>query len=80
MDATTSTIHRRRGGIMRMRSNEEIKAYVDGYNACFNAFCENLKGRKSVLDAIRKMEMYKSAVNACVHCDGEEEVEYGEIH
>ena len=60
---------------MRMRSNEEVIAYVDGYNACFNHFCECLKGRKSVIEAIRKMEMYKNAVNACVHYDEESEVE-----
>ena len=51
---------------MRMRTEAEIKAYVDGYNACFNAFCEYLKGRKSVIDAVRKMHMLKSAVNACI--------------
>lgn len=60
---------------MRMRSNEEVIAYVDGYNACYNHFFECLKGQKSVREAIRKMETYKSAVNACVHCSEQEEEE-----
>ena len=51
---------------MNMRTESEIRAYIDGYNACFNQFCESLKGRKSVADAIRKMKLYQAAVNNVV--------------
>lgn len=61
---------------MNMRTESEIRAYIDGYNACFNQFCESLKGRKSVLDAVRKMKLYQAAVNNVVEKEknkGEEE-------
>lgn len=48
---------------MNMRTDAEIKAYIDGYNACFKQFCECFKGRKSLSDAIKKMELYRVAVN-----------------
>ena len=56
---------------MNMRTEEQIRAYIDGYNDCFEQFCNCLKGecltgRKSVMDAIRKMRMYKDAVNNVV--------------
>lgn len=48
---------------MRMRTEAEIKAYVDGYNDCFKRFYECLKGRRSVMDAVRKMRVSLEAVN-----------------
>lgn len=51
---------------MEVRTESEIKAYVDGYKACYNNFCECLKGRKSVVDAVRKMEIYLAAVTGVV--------------
>ena len=48
---------------MKMRSPEEIKAYIDGYNACYEQFCSQLKNRKSLMDVIKKMEILKAAVN-----------------
>lgn len=51
---------------MNMRTESEIRAYIDGYNDCFNHFCESLKGRKSVVDAIRKMKLYQAAVNGVI--------------
>lgn len=48
---------------MRIRTNEEIQAYIDGYNDSYYQFCEVMKGRKSVLDAVRKMKLYVDAVN-----------------
>ena len=48
---------------MNMRTESEIRAYVDGYNACFEQFCDCLKGRKSVVDSVRKMKLYHAAVN-----------------
>ena len=51
---------------MIKRTESEIKAYVEGWNACHKQFCELLKGRKSVIDAVQKMELYKTAVNGVV--------------
>lgn len=51
---------------MEVRTESEIKAYVEGWNACHKQFCECLKGRKSLMDAVRKMELYKAAVNGVV--------------
>lgn len=61
---------------MVQRTESEIKAYVDGYKACYKNFCECLKGRKSVTDAVRKMEIYLAAVIGVV----EERREDAEIH
>lgn len=58
---------------MTRRTPEEIKAYIDGYNDCFNRFCECLKGRKSVMDAIRKMRVCKDLVNRVVEAREESE-------
>jgi hypothetical protein len=49
--------------IIRKRTPEEIQAYTDGYNACFERFCECLKGRKSVPDSIKKMRVFVDTVN-----------------
>lgn len=54
---------------MKKRTNEEIKAYVDGYNDCFEQFSECLKGRKNVMDAVRKMRLYREAVNNVVNTE-----------
>jgi len=51
---------------MNRRTEEQIIAYVDGYNDCFQQFCECLKDRKSVMDAVKKMNLYKDAVNNVV--------------
>lgn len=51
---------------MNKRTEEQIIAYVDGYNDCFQQFSECLKCRKSVMDAVRKMLLYKDAVNRVV--------------
>ena len=51
---------------LKIRNPEEIRAYVDGYNAAFNQFKECLKGRKNVLEAIHKMEVFVAAVNGVV--------------
>lgn len=48
------------------RTADEISAYVDGYNACYKQFCECLRGRKSVMDAVRKMGTYVDFVNNIV--------------
>lgn len=55
---------------MRHRTNSEIKAYVDGYTACFNQYSECLKIRKSVLDSKKKMEIYFAAVTGVLEATG----------
>lgn len=57
------------------RTEVEIKAYVDGYNDCFKQFRECLKGRKSVVDSIRKMELFVMAVNGCVESEPQNETD-----
>lgn len=47
-------------------------AYVDGYNDCFEQFKGCLKDRKSLMDALRKMEIHKAIVNGVV-CDEQTE-------
>ena len=49
---------------MIKRTNEEVKAYVDGYNACYDRFVEVLMQRGSVTTAIEKMNMFKEATNS----------------
>ena len=55
---------------MRHRTNSEIKAYVDGYTACFNQYSECLKNRKSVFDSKKKMEIYLAAVTGVLEATG----------
>jgi len=52
--------------MLKMRTEDQIRAYVDGYNDCFQQFSECLKGRKSVMDAVRKMMVFREAVNNVV--------------
>lgn len=52
--------------MLRQRTESEMKAYIDGYSACFLTFCELLKKRKSVADAVRKMQIIAYAVTAVV--------------
>ena len=51
---------------MKTRTEDEIRAYVDGYNAAYQQFCECLRGRKNVREAIHKMEVFVTAVNGAV--------------
>ena len=51
---------------LKMRSPEEMKAYVDGYNACNKQFRECLKNRKSVEEAVKKMDVFVATVNGVV--------------
>lgn len=58
---------------MRIRTDAEIKAYADGYNDAFNQFKECLKGRKSFVDALKKMQVFVDAVNNVITPNGERE-------
>lgn len=60
---------------MIRRTDEEIKAYIDGYNDCFDQFTECLKARKSLMDAVRKMRSFREAVNNVCHMKEEGEQE-----
>lgn len=53
---------------MKMRTEAEMKAYVDGYNACFNQFIEYLKGinENPLHEIVSNMYVMKAAVNAVV--------------
>ena len=48
---------------LHKRTADEISAYVDGYNACYKQFCECLKGRRSVANAVREMRIHVDIVN-----------------
>lgn len=52
--------------ILKMRTPEEMKAYVDGYNACNKQFRECLKNRKSVEEAVKKMDVFVATINGVV--------------
>lgn len=54
---------------MKKRTYEEMVAYIEGYNACFEKFCECFKGRKSLADAVAKMRKIKNEVNKIVEKD-----------
>ena len=49
---------------MIKRTDGEVQAYVDGYNACYDRFVEVLMQRGSVTKAIEKMDMFKEATNS----------------
>lgn len=51
---------------MRARTEAEIKAYADGYNACYKQFCECLKENIPKWKAVKKMELFVTAVTSCV--------------
>lgn len=58
---------------MTMRTDEEIKAYIEGYNACFKQFCEVLpQTRKYIGESIEKMRIYVVAVNSVINKENEE--------
>lgn len=58
---------------MEQRTVEEIKAYADGYNDCYNQFVKSIKN-KSRLMAIKEMrDVFLKAVNGCVYKEQEHE-------
>jgi hypothetical protein len=48
---------------MIIRTESECKAYIDGYNACFDVFVGMLESKKDKDEIIEKMELLKTAVN-----------------
>lgn len=58
---------------MGKRTEEEIKAYVEGYNACFEQFCKVLPHcSKYIVEAIDKMKLYVNAVNSVIEKENKE--------
>lgn len=56
------------------RTEAEIKAYADGYNDCYKQFCECLKVRP-LWEAVKKMDLFVTAVNRCVESEPQPERE-----
>ena len=50
---------------MRARTEAEVKAYADGYKACYKEFCRCLK-KHTAEQAIKKMGVFVVVVNNCV--------------
>lgn len=48
---------------LRRRTENEVRAYVDGYNACFKQFTECLK-KQSREVAVKQMEIFVKAVTS----------------
>lgn len=48
---------------MLIRTESECKAYIDGYNACFDAFMGMLESKKNKDKIIERMKLLKTAVN-----------------
>ncbi len=52
--------------MLKMRTEDEIRAYVDGYNDCYDQFMECLSNYLPSRTAVRKMALMKEAVNNVV--------------
>ena len=50
---------------MKARTEAEIKAYADGYKACYKEFCQCLK-KHTADQAIKQMGMFVVVVSNCV--------------
>ena len=50
---------------MKARTEAEVKAYADGYKACYKEFCQCLKNNTAE-QAIKKMGVFVVVVNNCV--------------
>ena len=62
---------------IRKRTGEEIRAYVDGYNACFKEF-EKQAEKDNYLDkAIYKVGKLRRAVNSILEIKENEQVDDG---
>ena len=50
---------------MRARTEAEVKAYADGYKACYKEFCRCLKNHTAE-QAIKEMGVFVVVVSNCV--------------
>jgi hypothetical protein len=51
---------------LKKRTPEEMKAYVEGYNACNKLFRKYLKKEKTVEDAFKQMDIFVAVVNGVI--------------
>ena len=51
---------------LKKRTPEEMKAYVEGYNACNKLFRKYLKKEKTVEDAFKQMDIFVVVVNGVI--------------
>ena len=51
---------------LKKRTPEEMKAYVEGYNACNKLFRKYLKKEKTVEDTVKQMDIFVAAVNGVI--------------
>ena len=59
---------------MTMRTDKEIKAYIDGYKECFERFKECLRRGKSRMAAVRMMkEIVEMVERVCCEQEGAEQ-------
>ena len=56
-----------------MRTPEEMKAYVEGYNACDKLFRKYLKKEKTVEDAVKQMDIFVATVNGIIDREVQDE-------
>ena len=65
---------------MRARTPSEVRAYADGYNACYKEFYECLKNRcDSVHEAVEMMKLFVTVVNNCIEVAEQSEPNKSEI-
>lgn len=64
----------RRLNVIRMRTENEMKAYADGYRACGEQFKEYL-AKHPVDEAIKKMDIISTSINRLANEINEEEGE-----
>lgn len=57
---------------LKMRTLEEMKAYVEGYNACNKQFRECLENNKTVMDAVKEIDTFVATVNGIIERKDEE--------
>ena len=48
---------------MKVRTPDEMKAYAEGFAACYEQFCKYLKQGKSAEEAVEIMEVWKNGIN-----------------
>ena len=51
---------------LKKRTPEEMKAYVEGYNACNKLFRKDVKEEKTVEDAFKQMDIFVVVVNGVI--------------
>ena len=54
------------------RTGEEIKAYVEGYNACYKDFEKQLGINNQLHRALGSVDTIRIAINACIDKGGKQ--------